>query len=253
MRFASLGSGSRGNALLVEAGSTRVMLDCGFSLRVVETRLGRLGLSAEEVDAVLVTHEHADHIQGVSRFAARYRIPVWCTGGTAEALEPRDEVTVHNVLPEAPFSIGDLQIHPFTVPHDAREPCQFRFTDGAFSLGVLTDAGHCTPHLKRELDDLDGLFLETNHDRRMLAAGPYPPSLKRRVAGDYGHLSNCQAAALLETIRCDRLQHIVCAHLSDRNNHPDLARSALAEVLECTPEWVGVAHQERGLPWREIR
>lgn len=252
MRFASLGSGSRGNATLVEAGSTRILIDCGFSCAETERRLARLSLRAQDLDAILVTHEHTDHIAGVGRLSRRYGIPVWMTAGTEAMHQGGELAACHCFSSHQTFAIGDLEIQPFPVPHDAREPCQFVLSDGALRFGVLTDVGSLTPHMLQALDSLDALLLECNHDTGMLADGPYPPALKRRVGGQFGHLSNDQAAEILDKIDASRLQHLVAAHLSDKNNHPDLARAALAGVLGCAVSEIRVADQEVGVAWSVI-
>ena len=253
MRFASLGSGSRGNATLVEAGATRLLLDCGFSCAETGKRLARLGLEPRQIDAILVTHEHADHISGVARFSRRFGIPVWMTAGTEAVHRGGELAACHAFSSHESFAIGDIEIHPYPVPHDAREPCQFVFSDGAVRLGVLTDAGSVTAHMVRALDDLDALMLECNHDPEMLARGPYPPRLQQRVGGRYGHLSNQQAADLVKQIDTSRLQHLVAAHLSEKNNRAQLACEALADALQCAALEVSVAEQEAGIAWRDIR
>lgn len=254
MRFACLGSGSEGNALVVETGDTRVLLDCGFSVRETTLRLGRLGLTPGDLDAILVTHEHSDHIGGVARLASKFDLAVWTSYGTYAFLSNLDQVPAdcHLFDSHGAFAIGDLSIHPFPVPHDAREPAQFVFSDGSRRLGVLTDTGCSTPHIQAMLSGCDALVLECNHDAEMLANGPYPVSLKRRVAGNYGHLDNAAAADLLKAIDSSRLQHIIAAHLSRKNNLPSLAQGALAKVLGCDPDWVGIAEQATGFDWREI-
>lgn len=253
IRFASLGSGSSGNALLVEGGATRLMIDCGFGLRDTAGRLGRLGMEPADLAGILVTHEHADHIGGVFRFARRHGLPVWLTYGTLMACAAAAAgVDCRVIDSHAPLAIGDLEIFPYPVPHDAREPVQYAFSDGAFRLGVLTDAGEITPHMREVLSGCDGLVLECNHDAEMLARSNYPPSLKRRIAGRYGHLENRAAAGLLAAIDNSRLRHLVAAHLSERNNLPELAVQALAAVLGCAAEWVGVADQEAGFAWRQL-
>jgi phosphoribosyl 1,2-cyclic phosphodiesterase len=254
MRFASLGSGSEGNALVVEAGDTRILLDCGFSLRETQARLGRLGLTPDDLSAVIVTHEHSDHIGGVARLAAKHRLPVWLSYGTYAFLAGLDQVPddCHLFDSHNPFAVGGLSVQPFPVPHDAREPTQFVFSDGDARLGVLTDTGCSTPHIEAMLSGCHALLLECNHDADMLANGPYPPSLKRRVAGKLGHLDNKAAAALLGALDTSRLQHILAAHLSRKNNTPELAIRALAQVLGCESDWIGIADQETGFPWREI-
>lgn len=254
IRFASLGSGSEGNGLLVESGGTRVLVDCGFRLSDTVTRLARLGLAPGDVAAVLVTHEHEDHAGGVARFARRYDLPVYLTYGTLIAFGTSGAMMpqVSLIDSHTPFVIGDLEIHPYPVPHDAREPSQFVFSDGERRLGLLTDTGASTPHIERMLSGLDALVLECNHDLELLMNGPYPLTLKRRISSRYGHLDNATAAQLLAGIDCSRLQHFVAAHLSAQNNTPELARAAVSAVLNCDPSWVAIATQSHGLGWRDI-
>ncbi len=251
MRFASLGSGSRGNALVVEAGCTRVLVDCGFGPRNLSARLARVGLAPDDLDAILVTHEHSDHVCGVATVARRYELDVFLSHGTLGAIG-LDGLSRHVIDSHTAFTIGDLEIHPFPVPHDAREPTQFVFSDGGRRLGVLTDAGWVTPYMVEILSLCDALVLECNHDAAMLAEGHYPAHLKRRIAGRFGHLDNAAAADLLGRVDHGRLRHVVAAHLSQENNSPTLAKAALAEVLGCEPDWVGVADQEGGCGWRDL-
>lgn len=251
MRFASLGSGSRGNALVVEAAGTRLLLDCGFGPRNLASRLARVGLAPEDLDAIVVTHEHADHLGGVAACARRYGIDVFLTHGTLSVAELGD-VVARVFDSHLPFAIGGIEVRPFPVPHDAREPVQFVFSDGAGRLGVLTDAGCVTPHMVDMLSGCHALVLECNHDMAMLEAGHYPPHLKRRIAGRYGHLDNLAAAELLTRIDRSCLRQVVAAHLSQENNTPTLACAALATVLGCTPGEVGVADQEAGCDWRDV-
>ena len=252
LRFAYLGSGSRGNGLLVESAGTTVLVDCGFSIAETERRLLRLGREPGELAAILVTHEHSDHIQGVARFARRHHLPVWLTAGTRATGRCAEHPNLHAFSVHAPFAIEDLQVQPFPVPHDAREPSQFVFSDGTVRLGLLTDAGCSTPHVEACLSGLDALVLECNHDPAMLAASRYSPALKRRVGGRFGHLSNRQSSELLSRVYCRRLQHLVAAHLSHENNTPGLARDALCGALGCTPQWIAVADQDAGLDWRAV-
>jgi phosphoribosyl 1,2-cyclic phosphodiesterase len=252
MRFASLGSGSRGNATLVEAGATRVLIDCGFSCTETEKRLARLSLAPTDLAAILVTHEHSDHISGVAGLSRRYRLPVWMTAGTEAAHKGGELAAYHNINSHRAFRIGDLRVQPFPVPHDAREPCQFVFSDGHRQLGLLTDVGSSTAHLLRALDGLDGLILECNHDPAMLAAGPYPPYLKQRVGGPFGHLSNQQAAAIIGAINRERLQHLVAAHLSEKNNRPELALGCLAAAVGESHFDILAADQPDGMSWLHL-
>jgi phosphoribosyl 1,2-cyclic phosphodiesterase len=206
------------------------------------------------LSAIAVTHEHSDHIGGVARFARKHRLPVWLTHGTRIMWD-----TQEHSLPEvrifdshSSFAVEEVEIHPYPVPHDAREPVQFVFSDGGVRLGVLTDTGCSTPHIEAMLSGLDALVLECNHDSQMLRDGPYPAGLKQRVGGRLGHLENAQAADLLKQLDSSRLKHVVAAHISRKNNTPALARRALAQALDCAEEWIGVAHQEDGFDWRSI-
>ncbi|MCF6210436.1 MAG: MBL fold metallo-hydrolase [Gammaproteobacteria bacterium] len=252
MRFASLGSGSRGNAMLVEHAATCVLVDCGFSVRETERRLARLGRSGDELNAIVVTHEHGDHINGVGALARKYGLAVWATAGTL-ALDRLGKVAeVHCFNSHQAFALDDLQVQPFPVPHDAREPCQFVFGDGERRLGILTDVGCATAHITEQLSGCDALMLECNHEKILLDNGNYPPSLKRRVAGSQGHLSNAQAETLLRGLETGRLKQVVAAHLSEKHNTPELARAALAAALGCESDWVAVADQDAGLDWREV-
>ncbi|MGC2457167.1 MAG: MBL fold metallo-hydrolase [Gallionellaceae bacterium] len=255
MRFALLGSGSEGNALLVQSGTTCLLMDCGFALSDTQARLARLGLTVDCINGIVVTHEHGDHISGVVRLASKFSIPVWLTHGTLRskvnhlaALPDLTEISPHHC-----FSIGDLLIQPYAVPHDAEEPVQYVFSDGARRLGVLTDTGCSTPHIEMMLSGSDALVLECNHDADLLANSDYPYHLKQRIGGRMGHLSNADAAALLARLRTDRLQHIVAAHLSRNNNLPELAVRALSEVLNCSDDWIAVASQSEGTDWRTIQ
>lgn len=254
LRFASLGSGSEGNALVVQVAQTIVLMDCGFNLTESVARLSRLGLNPEDLSGILVTHEHGDHISGVARLARKYSLPVWLTHGTLrmqfDTLGSLPNIT--EIDPHAGFAIGDVQIQPYPVPHDAMEPVQYVFGEGAKRLGVLTDTGSATQHIVQTLSGCAALVLECNHDAELLAQGSYPYQLKQRVGGRLGHLSNVDAAALLASLDNSQLQHIVAAHLSKKNNTPELAVKALSGALNCEDDWIGVATQNEGFAWREI-
>jgi phosphoribosyl 1,2-cyclic phosphodiesterase len=257
MRFASLGSGSEGNALLVESVSgtttTRVLLDCGFSAKEVERRLARLDVRADQIDAILITHEHADHIGGALTLARKWSIPLHMSWGTARAVGADDApVDLHVLWGDESVMVGDLEVLPYTVPHDAREPLQYVFSDGASRLGVLTDVGVATAHITTVLSGCDALVLESNHDAGMLATSRYPASLKARIGGMHGHLNNDAAAGILAALDRSKLRHLVAAHLSRENNLPELAQAALAAVLGGTAADVVVATQADGFDWLSL-
>jgi phosphoribosyl 1,2-cyclic phosphodiesterase len=238
----------------VQVNGTRLLIDCGFSIKETETRLGRLNLAAADLTAIVVTHEHTDHINGVGALARKYALPVWLTAGTLRAAEENLEgvQAVHIFTHHEPFGIDDVHVTPVVVPHDAREPAQYIFSDGNHRLGLLTDTGSITPHIRQLFDGLDAILLEFNHDEATLLAGPYPEALKQRIASDLGHLSNVQAAGLLTSINISRLQHLIAMHLSQQNNTPIWACTAAAAACNCAPEWIGIADQQKGFAWRQI-
>lgn len=252
MRFALLGSGSKGNSTLIRQEDTIIMVDCGFSKTETTRRLARLGLEPADITAIFVTHEHSDHIGGVDSFSRKFGTPVFLTAGTNANAGKRSVRGANLIRIEEPLVIGDIEVTPVAVPHDAREPAQYVFSNGRHRLGVLTDVGRITPHLLEMYTALDAFILEANHDERMLATGPYPQKLKDRVGGGLGHLSNTQSASLLENVDCSRLQHVVAAHLSEHNNTREHAVAAISGALACEASWVQVAGQESGLGWREI-
>jgi len=241
----------------VESGGTRVLLDCGLAPRETERRLARLGLAASRVSAIVLTHEHADHGGHAFAFAALHALPVYLTYGTRAVLEEAGKTAggaeARLIDGRASFALDGLEVQPFTVPHDAREPVQFVFSDGARRLGVLTDIGTSTAHVEAVLSGCDALVLECNHELDMLWAGTYPKWLKERIAGPFGHLDNGTSERLLGALERKRLSHVVAAHLSQQNNDPALARAALARALGCAEDWVGVASQDEGFGWRDLK
>lgn len=256
LRFASLGSGSKGNATLVEAGAqqsdTRILLDCGFSVVETENRLARLGRSADSITAIVITHEHSDHVIGAGRLSRKYKIPVWLTVGSWLACKDNDFFVTHFIDSHADFAIDDVLLHPFPVPHDAREPCQFVFSDGKSRLAIVTDFGSYTPHILSHLSRLDALLLECNYDEQMLLNGTYPHSLKRRVSGRLGHLDNKQSTELLKKLNLSELKYIAGMHISEKNNHPNHALKALCDGLGCKENDAILASQEKGFEWLEL-
>lgn len=278
LRFACLGSGSRGNSWViqaVESGQTStVVLDCGFKVRELERRLSRLGVSGNEISALLITHEHGDHSGGAASLISRYPMSLWTSHGTWNAVRsgfdnlftagnhrsPPEHL--HSIVSEEKFCVGDLQIMGFEVSHDANESLHFVFEAGGMRLGILTDTGCSTGTIERVLSGCHALAVEFNHDARMLSQGPYPESLKERVGGDQGHLSNAQASDLVVSVWHPELQHIIASHLSAKNNTPALAETAMVESLSKVASTRGIglpstelhiADQDRGLEWLELR
>lgn len=252
MRFASIGSGSRGNGTLVQAGDTLLLVDCGFALKETVARLARLGVQPQQLSAVLVTHEHGDHCSGVRVLANRYQLPVYMTAGTARSKALVDVEQTIIIDSHAVFAVDEIMVQPVAVPHDAAEPVQFVFHWRESCLGVLTDIGAITPFVKQHYSACDALLLESNHCLDMLARSDYPSSLKLRVSGRFGHLSNAQAADLLEDIDTARLQHLVIAHLSEKNNTLERVRQSMEKVLQNMRN-VLFACQENGFDWLTIQ
>ncbi len=251
LRFASLGSGSRGNSTVVEWAQGALLVDCGFSVKETELRLLRLGKMAKDITAILVTHEHSDHIKGVAALARRHQLPVFITPGTYYSRDMGELPQLNLIHAYTPFVIDGLSVTPVAVPHDAREPAQFVFEYAGLRLGILTDLGSITPHVEASYQACDALLLEANHDPVMLASGRYPPSLKQRVGGQWGHLSNQQAAGFLRRLNTLQLQHLVVAHISQQNNSLDLARAALEPVTQQVKQ-VTYACQDQGFDWLAV-
>lgn len=258
---AALGAGSgEGGAIClrdVEAGGvrgTRLLIDCGLPVRQALARIEARGVDPMGLDAILVTHEHGDHVGGVMALARKTGATVCLTRGTHAAVHMRTAdackgVALRLIDSHLPFELGCVEIQPFPVPHDAREPVQYVVEYGPLRLGVLTDLGMLTPHVERSLQACDGLVLEFNHDPDLLAGSSYPDSLKQRIAGRYGHLCNREAAGFLGRLNLERLQHIVAAHLSRSNNSSDHVLAAVREVLIDVPHSFYVATQEDGFDW----
>ena len=252
MRFASLGSGSKGNATLVSAGDTLLLVDCGFTYKETEQRLARLGVEAAAIDAILVTHEHGDHCSGVAALSKRHRIPVYLSHGTAASGRISGGYQQIKINAGDVFSVGDVAISAVPVPHDAREPTQFIFTQNRRRLGILTDLGSITPHVVEAYGSCHGLLLEFNHDTELLMRSSYPAALKRRVRGDYGHLNNDQAVELLSQLDTSCLNTLVAAHLSEQNNSPQHTLEALDRAADCHQARVILACQSAGFDWVSV-
>lgn len=255
IRFKSLGSGSSGNATVVQARcgaspAVHLLVDCGLGIRELDKRLAAAGMLAEQIDGIFITHEHADHIGCAQRVALRERVPVWMSAGTHAALgHPDFDGLLRIAADGVPIDLGAMQVMPFTVPHDAREPLQLHCTDGEARLGVLTDLGHVTAHVLQQLAGCRTVMLECNHDEGLLMQSSYPPFLKRRVGGDWGHLANSAAASAAASLAALGLTQVVAAHLSEQNNRPELARAAMASALGCGPDDIHVADGPGGCGW----
>ncbi|EAR08249.1 MBL fold metallo-hydrolase [Reinekea blandensis] len=252
MRVASLGSGSKGNATLLEAAGDYFLVDCGFGLKEIEARLRNRGVHPDELKGILVTHEHGDHIKGAPMLANRYQIPLWTTYGTARHLK-REVPTLHRFMPNTRLSLGQLEVETVTVPHDSAEPSQFLFRHQGLTFGLLTDLGSITPRVRHAYHECQLLMLECNHDPNMLQNGPYPPSLKRRVGGNFGHLSNDQAAELLTCVNRSVLERVLVSHISEQNNDTALALDTLAPVLDGTETDTEILTQQDGCDWHVLR
>jgi len=253
MRFASLGSGSKGNATLVEWRNTCIMVDCGFSIRDTTARLQRLGKTPDQLSAILVTHEHSDHWKGVAPLAKRFGLKVYVTAGTLKSRDVSlDSADFEIIDSHRSFEVGDLRVTPVPVPHDAREPVQYVFDGGDHRLGVLTDIGCLTGHVEDQYSRCDALLVEANHDIDMLASGPYPEFLKQRVAGQWGHLNNNQTARLVSLIDQQRIQHLIIGHISDKNNSLDKVQHAI-EAVFTEQKKVTYACQQDGFDWLRLQ
>ncbi len=233
---------------MVEIGGELILVDCGFTLKQTEARLRRLGLAPGDLSAIVVTHEHVDHAGGVAALSHKYAIPVFASHGTLKAARTEIlgcAINTHNV-----FSIGAVAVVPVIVPHDAREPTQFVFEHRGVRIGVISDLGQITPFVEEQYRHCHGLMMESNHDRQMLLRGRYPERVKRRIAGNLGHLSNEQAAAFLEAVGNPGLR-VVVGHVSHENNHPDLLEEAFAG-LRNEVQHLTFATQDDGVGWVRV-
>jgi len=257
LRVAVLGSGSSGNAVVVESGDARLLIDAGFSCRELERRLAAVGVRPDGFAGIVLTHEHVDHCRGVDRFCRQHATPLHLTAGTLEGVKLSASVgeRAATFRSGSCWEIGPFRLEAFLVPHDAREPVGLVIEDEAGRrVGLVADLGNRSRLAWGRLTDLDLLILETNHDLSMLRNGPYPWVLKQRVAGRHGHLSNREAADGLPELLTDRLRHVVLYHLSRTNNQPALAATEVGEVLdrERCPAAITVSQQDRPTGWLEI-
>lgn len=229
MRLCSIASGSSGNCIYVGDESTHLLVDAGISKKRIEAGLLELGLKGEDINGILITHEHVDHIQGLGVFSRKYEVPIYGTKGTIEGIRKchnlgkMPEGLLHEIHTDEDFILGDIQIHPFRISHDANEPSGYRMKNARKAVAVATDLGKYDDYIVNNLRDLNAIVLEANHDIHMLEVGPYPYPLKRRVMGDKGHLSNELSGRLLCDILHDDLEYVILGHLSKENNYEELA------------------------------
>ncbi len=258
MRFCSIASGSSGNCIYAGSENTHVLVDAGISGKRIEKGLNELDLTGKDLDAILVTHEHSDHIQGLGVLARRYSVPIYMTGGTADALLRSGSAgkipdgLIREIREDEPFVIRDLKILPFTIPHDAAQPVGYRIENGTGAVGIATDLGKYTEYITDHLKDLDALLIESNHDVNMLEVGRYPYPLKQRILGDRGHLSNVDAGRMLCELLHDNIRAVFLGHLSKENNYEQLAfETVCSEVTmgdnpyKASDFYIRVAHRER--------
>jgi len=252
IQFASLGSGSHGNSTLVQVDDTLLLVDAGFSAKAITERMLALGVNASELTAILVSHEHSDHIKGVAVLARKHNIPVWMTRGTYRKLKDKKIPQVEFIHPHGCFRVGDAKISPFPIPHDAAEPCQFIVGDGKRRVAVATDMGFATEYVVEQLKGVDALLLEANYDGQMLVNGSYPLALRKRIDGNYGHLSNDQSAALAAVLEHGGLQQLCLGHLSENNNTPETALGSVANRLRRASDNVHVLKRYSESPWFSV-
>lgn len=256
MRFCALYSGSSGNSLYVGTPRTHVLIDAGLPGSRIQSALGRIGVDLQELDGILITHEHSDHIRGAGVMSRRYDLPVYATEKTWAAMDTISSLGV--ILPknrrvfnkDMDFYIKDLNIQPYEIPHDAADPVGYCLYWQNKKIAVATDLGHTNQQIIQTLKDADLLVLESNHDEEMLDRGPYPYYLKKRIKGNRGHLSNTAAGRALLQLTQGRLRHVLLGHLSAENNRPDLALSTVTSILEA--EGIEVGRELCvGMTWRD--
>lgn len=237
MDFCSIASGSSGNCMYAGSESTAVLIDVGLSGKRIEAGLNCIDRKTSEIDGILITHEHSDHIKGLGVVARKHHIPIYATGGTLRAIREMgnlgkiDEGLFHEIVPDESFMIKDLEIRPFSISHDAAEPVAYRVNHGRQSIGVITDLGEYTDYTVEHLQNLDAVLMEANHDIHMLQVGSYPYYLKQRILGERGHLSNENAGRLLCEILHDGMKSVFLGHLSQENNFAELAFETVCQEV----------------------
>ncbi len=245
--FCPLASGSKGNCIYLGTARTKILIDAGISSRVIEQRLKEIGVTISEIDAILVTHEHTDHIKAIQTLGFKHKIPIFANSDTAKA--------IYEILGECPkfkifstgesFEFGDIEVHPFSVQHDALDPVAFTIRCGPLKLGFCTDLGFATSLVVNKLINCDYLYLEANHQPSMVHASARPEIYKKRVLSKQGHLSNEECADLLSKIVHTKLKHVYLAHLSEECNSPELALKIVQEKLKNQATGLSIAYQDK--------
>lgn len=234
MKFCSIASGSSGNSVYISTKYTNILIDAGISCRSIQNSICEIDGDVK-IDALFITHEHTDHVRGAGAMSRKFDIPIYATVGTWKAMAGKvGDIAQHNkklIDADSNFNLNDLQIHAYSIPHDANEPVGYTVSDGKTKISIATDIGHTTETIKDNISNSDLLFLEANHDINMLQVGKYPYYLKRRILGDFGHLSNESSANLLSEIANSRLKYVFLAHMSKENNMPEIAFETFSYIL----------------------
>jgi len=253
MEFCSLGSGSSGNSFIVKNNQTILMVDCGFGLKETIDRLEKYQINPNEINAILLTHEHEDHIKGAFSLANKFQIPIYLSHGTYQMSHKKIndgyKIKFEIINNFDSFMIDGISVSPMPVPHDAREPLQYRFDCMDKSVAIMTDLGKITKHVAQKLLKINLLVLEFNHDEEMLNDSDYPASLKKRINGQYGHLENKESSKLLSSISHPELSWVIAAHLSEKNNKIELVKQMIFEIVDKHNSNVAVIDQDLGLEW----
>ena len=233
--FCSLYSGSSGNCLLLQTSNTKILIDAGESAKKISSALSSIEVDPTDIDAILVTHEHSDHVKGLGTFSKKYDIPVYANSRTWDAMEEQaskiNEKNQKHFTIEENFEIGDLKIHPFKIPHDAANPCGFNIIHNNKKISIATDIGHMTSNIAHKLEDSSFVLLEANYDPNILKCSPYPYLLKQRIAGPNGHLANIDAGKTISFLLNSGLEAVMLGHLSKENNFPELAYKTVVDEL----------------------
>ena len=256
MQFCSLGSGSQGNSFLVRHDNSCILIDCGFGLAETEKRLERHQVNPNDINAILLTHEHEDHVKGAFSLSNKYELPIYLTHGTYRMCEKRNKssfnIDFKFIVNKKIFNINNLSITPITVPHDAREPVQFKFVTKESNFAIITDLGFGSEYLLRSISNLNSIVIECNHEDTMLNESDYPESLKNRIGSKYGHLNNKEAARILQSIKKNNLNFIGAAHLSEKNNDPNLVKRDLSSAVSKDESFIKIIDQDDGLNWTTV-